>query len=112
MNLSISFNWPLGEDSVAVDFGQPNVNDAEIEFRIGVVPEKYPDKVAWHKSGWVVGSSAMTDIQFLAKRGDTIIVERRKSGMEKVETRNSWNIDEHWPAEAYGASMTVVPWTL
>src|SRR3989344_4400745 len=110
MNLTINFNWPTGEDSASVEVSQPNVNDADTEFRVGVIPKEHSGKIAWHNSGWGVGDRDMERIVFLVKQGDKVLVERRKKGEEKVQTRNEWDINEHWPAEAHDATMTVVPW--
>ena len=50
------------------------------------------------------------EITFDVKRGDKVVVERKKKYAEKTETRNMWDIDEEWPAETHGASMTVILW--
>lgn len=110
MNLNITFNWPTGEDSASVELGRPNVNDAGTEFRIGVVHKDHPDKILWHNSGWVVGDRDMEEVKFRVQKGDKVIVDQRKKGTERTETRAKWDINEEWPPEARGAALTVVPW--
>jgi len=112
MNLTINFNWPTGENSASVEMAQPNVNDIDMEFRVGVVPKEHPDKIAWHNSGWVVGDRDMKRVVFRVKQGDKVVVERKKKGEEEIQTRNEWDVNEEWPTEAHGAAMTVVPWYL
>ena len=110
MNLNITFNWPTGEDSASVEMGQPNVNDKDMEFRVGAVQKERPDRIAWHVSGWVLGDRDMGRVTFRVRRGDKVVVERRKKDGQKTETRTEWNIDDEWPPEARGAALTVVPW--
>lgn len=110
MQLSVHFNWPLGENSANVELGGPNVNDVNIEFRLGVVPGDQPTMVYWHENEWVVGDEEMQDMKVRVKRNDVVIVERRNKDTKEIVSRNTWNIAESWPPEAHGASMTVVPW--
>lgn len=108
MNLSIHFNWPP-PDSARVHMGSPNLSDKDWEFRIGVNPKDKKNIIYWVKPGWFVGEN-MKEIIFDVNRGDEVVVERKRKDSDKVETRNTWNIDEHWPAEAHGPSLTIIPW--
>lgn len=110
MNLSIHYNWPIGEDSAHVTLGQENVNDRNMEFRIGLLPEDHPGMVRWYKDGWMLGSDMIRDVSFFAKRGDKIVVERREPSSDNIERIRVWDISEEWPPEAHGPSTTVVPW--
>ncbi len=110
MNLTINFNWPTGEDSASVEMAGPNLEDANLEFRIGVVPKEHPNKIAWHNAGWTTGDREMEQIVFRVRHGDKVVVERKKKGEERIETRSEWDISAEWPPEAHGSAMTVVPW--
>lgn len=108
MNLSITFNWPP-PDHARVSFGTPNIKDKDWEFRIGVVTQEDKDKIYWLKPGWFSGEIEK-EIIFDVERGSKVVVERKRKNAEKAETRNIWDINREWPAEAQGASSTVIPW--
>jgi hypothetical protein len=107
MNLTITFNWP--PDLAHISVGLPNIKDKEWEFRIGVIPKDKEDKIYWIKPGWFPGETK-EQITFCVRRNDKVVVERKKRGANKAETRNTWDINEKWPAEAHDLSITYVPW--
>lgn len=109
MKLSIDFNWPKS-NSAHVSIGMPNIKDKEWDFRIGIVQKDKSDIICWIKPGWFSGDEMEKEITLDVKRGDKVVVERKKKGAEKTETRNTWDIDKEWPLEAHGASMTNIPW--
>lgn len=110
MNLSITFNWPP-PDKALVSFGMPSVDDLKMEFRVGVIPKDQKDKIFWFNEGWF-HASAEAELQFGVERGDIVVVERRAGSSEEPETRNRWDTDEMWPAEAKGATSVSTPWWL
>jgi hypothetical protein len=110
MQLSISFNWPPGEDSAVVELGQLNIDDKNYQFRIGVAPAESKDKIAWFSEDWFNGDESMPQIKFTVRKVDTIILEKRMVGNSNVDSRNNWKISELWPAEATGPTMVHQGW--
>lgn len=110
MRINIQFNWPMGQDAAGVEIGQPNSEDNNIDFRIGVVPKDQHDKIYYQHVGWIYGQQIASNIKFTVSRGDRVVVERRNHGNEEILTTNVWDIDKEWPREAYGPSLTFAPW--
>ena len=110
MHLSITFNWPIGQDSASVEIGRPNIVDKEFEFRIGVVVKDRQDKIGWYKAGWLSHQAIENErINFFVKRDDVVIVEKRTINSSGV-SRFEWKIVEKWPSEACGEKLTVIGW--
>jgi hypothetical protein len=110
MNLTINYNWPMGQDMAHATLGQPNIEDEVFEYRLGILPNSHPGMVSWKEPGWVLAAEVNRDMSVFVKREDKVVVERRRKGTEEIERVRVWNINEEWPAEAVGPSLTTVPW--
>lgn len=89
--------------------GHANVNDRDYEFRLGILPSEHPGKVYWCEPGWVAAEAAQ-DLSVFVNQTDKVVVERKRTGTDSIERVRIWDIENEWPAEAVGPSLTVVPW--
>lgn len=85
------------------------MEDANFDFRIGLVSKEHPDKVRWHVNDWVSGLDM--DVTLTAVRTDRVVIEKRSKNSSEIDTRTKWDISEEWPAEAQGATMVNSGWT-
>ena len=110
MDISILFNWPPGQSSARVSFCGPTVDDLECEFQVGVIKKNKGDKIYLLKPGWVDAKN-IHEIKFDVRIGEKVVVEKKKKGTDEILTRNVWDIEKKWPANASGPSSVSVPWS-
>lgn len=106
MKISILFNWPPGKNSARATVCRESLEDSKYNFQVGIVAKGERD-IKLVKSDPIINDDE-DEVCFCVERGDRIVVDLfTKSGEQK---REIWDTDEKWPAEAYGASSTEVPW--
>ena len=111
MQISISFNWPIGTNSARVSFGAFNVEDPNHLVKVGVITKIDPEHVHWLKAEFLdVGM--LSGMTFDVERGDKVVVQKYAKD-DKITPIGSytWDINEKWPAEATGKTTTDIPWT-
>lgn len=108
MKISIAFNWPTGKDSARVTVGGNSLPDSAFEFRVGVIRESEKDKIYWAKPGWA-SSEGRDDITIDVARSDKAVVECRVRNGKSI-VRNVWDVEEEWPANVSGDTLTVREW--
>jgi hypothetical protein len=109
MKLSILYNWPLGENSARASLGMANIEDANREFRIGVINQG-DDPSGWLQPGWASPDQLVTS-NVLVKRSSILKVEVRNTDTQEVIGRYEWNCSELWPPEAGGVTSVDVGYT-
>ena len=110
MNLTISYNWPTGENTAHAMLGMPNVNDEVFEYRLGILPHDHPGMVSWKEPGWVPATEVDRDMSVFVRREDKVVVERRRIGTHEIERIQEWDINADWPPEANGPTLSTTPW--
>lgn len=111
MKITIHFNFPNGQKLAYTEMTYSNIEDAQREYRIGVIHKENPNEIYWHNSGWAILKNTNTDtIAFSAKHDDKIIVESKKIGTERTEGGSELDIETEWPKNAFGPTTTVRTW--
>ncbi len=81
MQISITFNWPLGQNLARVEFGLFSVEDQKYEFMFGIIKEK--DKIYGPQKWLNVGEMEKIG-KFDIKIEDIIIVKKKEKKTEKI----------------------------
>ncbi|MBI2054234.1 MAG: hypothetical protein HYT36_02790 [Candidatus Staskawiczbacteria bacterium] len=108
MTIDIFFNWPPGSNLARISVGQSNSKDLNFMFGIGIVRKNEPDKIYYMGERWIAAEKVNLD--FFVKRDDYVVIERKIKNSEKIETRNTWDINKEWPPTAIGNMSTNTPW--
>jgi len=112
MDISFQYNWPPGNKFIRVSFGPGNIKDPDYLFRIGVVKEADLRKVYWQGPEEWNTNDQLVAVKFDAEKGDKIVLDRKDKQTDSINLKHSWDTAEEWPPQAYGGSMTVVPYCL
>ncbi len=98
MKLSITYNWPLGEDCAQISLGGPNIEDSKYQFRIGLIDNERSG--GWLKAGWTE-SNDTNKLKASVKRGWKIRIEKKDKINNEV-IAHEIDLDREWPSDAQG----------
>lgn len=112
MQITISFNWPMGTNSSArVKFGAFNAEDPLYLMKVGVIAKADPEHVRWLKSEFL-DNQALDNLEFDVERGDKVVVQKYfKTDKVTPIGNHTWDINKHWPSNASGGTTVDIPWT-
>ena len=107
MQISIRFNWPLGQRSARVGFGLFSIEDPKYEFMFGIIKEKEKDKI-YGPQKWLSLEEMEKIGEFDVKMEDIIIVKKKEKKTGKI-LNYKFDIKKEWPESAFGDTFTNVP---
>jgi hypothetical protein len=104
MQLTILYNWPIGEDSARVSLGMSNIEDKNYQFRLSILSKKDNGNDEWLIPGWV-NDNEVNKLDALIKKASFIRVERINKETKEIK-RYQFDCSKEWPPEASGVSVT------
>ncbi|GEM_PF-6960775 len=111
MKISFLYNWPIGRGNlVRVSFGVSTVEDIDFLFQIEVLKRDNATRIYQKDGAEWLSNEQLGEVEFDLERGDKITVYKRNKESDTPVSKVSWDTNSDWPAEARGASSTVVPY--
>ncbi|MEN6511783.1 MAG: hypothetical protein ABFD00_08125 [Chloroherpetonaceae bacterium] len=108
MTINFMYNWPPAENSIRISLNGQTIEDKNFVFRLGVIKKNNPNGVYWQGKNWL-SDEEISKLNFDIKCGDKIAVCKKRRDTEEIVFKNIWDTERDWPAEASGASTTVIP---
>jgi hypothetical protein len=101
MKLSLFYNWPVGENSVRVSLGMPNIEDNKYLFRLGLIDEQ--GSGGWINPGWV-NFNEISKLDSYAKRDWKIRIEKKEKEADHITAKLEIDCSKEWPLDAQSGS--------
>ncbi len=111
MKITFIYNWPIVRGNfVRVSFGVSTVEDVDLLFQIEVLKKDNATRIYKKDDAEWLSNEQLGEVEFDLERGDKITVYKRNKESGTHASKVSWDTNSDWPAEACGASSTVVPY--
>lgn len=110
MQLSILFNYPLGQDSARISIGAANISDSNYQFRFSILSSQN-ESDQWLSPGWV-NHNDISKLEGYIKKTSVIRLEKRDQNSNEIVKRYEWICSNIWPGEADGNAVVSVNFLL
>lgn len=111
MQLSILYNWPMGEDSARVSLGMANIDDIKYQYKLTILDKNDKGEDRWFTLGYV-NHDEVHKLDTFAKRTSIVRVHKMSKDGDYSGNDYKFYLSKDWPLEASGASVTHVSYLI
>jgi len=107
MQLSILYNWPIGENSARVSLGMANIDDVKYQYKLTILDKNDKGEDWWFTLGYV-NHDEVHKLDTFAKKSSIVRIHKMSKVGGYSGSDYQFYLSKDWPPEAGGTSVTTI----